>query len=230
MFGCAPHYARSSWSTTPTAEPFLIRFAVLSGPINHLKHLSSPERLPFSAAYLGSLALTLYFSIAVSFFLPPPPLALVSAFFDLDHSASLILGVLYLPLCKLLPWWRILRLTFRAGGRLCGLADRWRYAVQGACCRSRTININMIIFLKCEKWCDMRRRVPSASVEHYSDRFLLCNSFSLHWTAIRLNLKLRYCTTDMDTTRHPLHHHFPFSISCHRFTQSAAQQSQERSP
>ncbi|KAG8952311.1 protein transport protein sft2 [Tulasnella sp. 424] len=38
-------------------------FAVLSGPINHLKHLASPERLPFSAAYIGSLIATLYFSV-----------------------------------------------------------------------------------------------------------------------------------------------------------------------
>ncbi|KAI0632851.1 ER-to-golgi vesicle protein transport Sft2 [Trametes polyzona] len=38
-------------------------FAVLIGPINHIKHLFSKERLPFSAAYLGSLGLTLYFSL-----------------------------------------------------------------------------------------------------------------------------------------------------------------------
>ncbi|KIO27807.1 hypothetical protein M407DRAFT_243258 [Tulasnella calospora MUT 4182] len=38
-------------------------FAVLSGPINHLKHLVAPERLPFSAAYIGSLIATLYFSV-----------------------------------------------------------------------------------------------------------------------------------------------------------------------
>ncbi|KAG8931085.1 protein transport protein sft2 [Tulasnella sp. 419] len=38
-------------------------FAVLSGPINHLKHLASPERLPFSAAYIGSLIATIYFSV-----------------------------------------------------------------------------------------------------------------------------------------------------------------------
>ncbi|KAG9019605.1 protein transport protein sft2 [Tulasnella sp. 427] len=38
-------------------------FAVLSGPINHLKHLVAPERLPFSAAYIGSLVATLYFSV-----------------------------------------------------------------------------------------------------------------------------------------------------------------------
>ena len=31
-----------------------------------LKHITSAERLPFSLAYFGSLALTLYFSIGVS--------------------------------------------------------------------------------------------------------------------------------------------------------------------
>ncbi|KAF8523810.1 SFT2-domain-containing protein [Gautieria morchelliformis] len=38
-------------------------FAILSGPIAHLKHLFSKERLPFTFAYFSSLALTLYFSI-----------------------------------------------------------------------------------------------------------------------------------------------------------------------
>ncbi|KAI8972575.1 SFT2-domain-containing protein [Trametes punicea] len=38
-------------------------FAVLIGPINHIKHLLSKERLPFSFAYLASLGLTLYFSL-----------------------------------------------------------------------------------------------------------------------------------------------------------------------
>ncbi|KAH8115077.1 ER-to-golgi vesicle protein transport Sft2 [Phellopilus nigrolimitatus] len=38
-------------------------FSVLIGPINHIKHLFSKERLPFTFAYLSSLGLTLYFSI-----------------------------------------------------------------------------------------------------------------------------------------------------------------------
>ncbi|KAI0053473.1 ER-to-golgi vesicle protein transport Sft2 [Auriscalpium vulgare] len=38
-------------------------FSVLIGPINHLKHLISAERLPFSIAYLASLGLTLYFAL-----------------------------------------------------------------------------------------------------------------------------------------------------------------------
>jgi hypothetical protein len=45
-------------------------FAVLVGPINHLKHLVSKERLPFSAAYIVTLALTIYFSVSVSNLVP----------------------------------------------------------------------------------------------------------------------------------------------------------------
>ncbi|KAH8823870.1 SFT2-domain-containing protein [Flagelloscypha sp. PMI_526] len=40
-------------------------FSILIGPINHIKHLVSKERLPFTAIYFGSLAATLYFSIGV---------------------------------------------------------------------------------------------------------------------------------------------------------------------
>lgn len=43
----------------------MCRFAVLIGPVNHIKHLMSKERLPFSAAYLGSLGLTIYFAVGV---------------------------------------------------------------------------------------------------------------------------------------------------------------------
>ena len=41
---------------------------MLIGPINHIKHLVSKERLPFSIAYLTSLGLTLYFSLGVRSF------------------------------------------------------------------------------------------------------------------------------------------------------------------
>ncbi|TFK81934.1 ER-to-golgi vesicle protein transport Sft2 [Polyporus arcularius HHB13444] len=44
-------------------------FSVLIGPINHIKHLMSKERLPFSIAYLASLALTLYFSLGAHSYL-----------------------------------------------------------------------------------------------------------------------------------------------------------------
>ncbi|ORX39349.1 Got1/Sft2-like family-domain-containing protein [Kockovaella imperatae] len=42
---------------------FMLGFAILHGPWNHLKHITSSERLPFSLAYFGSLALTLVFAI-----------------------------------------------------------------------------------------------------------------------------------------------------------------------
>ncbi|KAJ7468618.1 Got1/Sft2-like family-domain-containing protein [Mycena latifolia] len=38
-------------------------FSVLIGPINHLKHLITAERLPFTAVYFSSLGLTLYFAM-----------------------------------------------------------------------------------------------------------------------------------------------------------------------
>ncbi|WWC72943.1 uncharacterized protein I206_106907 [Kwoniella pini CBS 10737] len=44
---------------------FMLGFAILHGPWNHLKHILSPERLPFSLAYFGSLGLTLFFAIGI---------------------------------------------------------------------------------------------------------------------------------------------------------------------
>jgi Got1/Sft2-like family len=41
------------------------RFSVLIGPINHMRHLITKERLPFSIAYLSSLGLTLYLALGV---------------------------------------------------------------------------------------------------------------------------------------------------------------------
>lgn len=57
---------------------FLISWAVLMGPWSYAKHLISGSRLPFTAAYFGSIALTLYFAIGVSALSPwsiyrPPP-------------------------------------------------------------------------------------------------------------------------------------------------------------
>lgn len=37
------------------------------GPITYARHLVSGPRLPFTAAYFGSIALTLYFAVGVSF-------------------------------------------------------------------------------------------------------------------------------------------------------------------
>ncbi|WWC63865.1 uncharacterized protein I303_106470 [Kwoniella dejecticola CBS 10117] len=44
---------------------FMLGFAILHGPWNHLKHILSPERLPFSLAYFGSLGLTLFFAVGI---------------------------------------------------------------------------------------------------------------------------------------------------------------------
>ncbi|KAG8215254.1 ER-to-golgi vesicle protein transport Sft2 [Butyriboletus roseoflavus] len=41
----------------------MVGFSVLIGPINHVKHLLSKERLPFSVIYFASLGLTLYFAL-----------------------------------------------------------------------------------------------------------------------------------------------------------------------
>ena len=41
-------------------------FSLLWGPTNHIKHLFSMERLPFTATYFGTMLATLYFSIWVS--------------------------------------------------------------------------------------------------------------------------------------------------------------------
>ncbi|CEQ42671.1 SPOSA6832_04506, partial [Sporobolomyces salmonicolor] len=45
---------------------FMVGFAILSGPVAHAKHLFSAERLPFTAAYFGSLFLTLFFALCVA--------------------------------------------------------------------------------------------------------------------------------------------------------------------
>jgi len=44
---------------------FLVSFAVLMGPMAYLQHLISAPRLPFTAAYFGSMGLTLYFAIGL---------------------------------------------------------------------------------------------------------------------------------------------------------------------
>lgn len=44
---------------------FLASWAVLMGPFTYIRHLLSGPRLPFTAAYFGSIALTLYFAVGV---------------------------------------------------------------------------------------------------------------------------------------------------------------------
>ncbi|KAJ3036819.1 protein transport protein sft2 [Rhizophlyctis rosea] len=40
-------------------------FAILKGPIAHIRHMCSVERLPFSLSYVGSMVLTLYFALGL---------------------------------------------------------------------------------------------------------------------------------------------------------------------
>ena len=44
---------------------FISSFAALQGPVTYVKHLLSGPRLPFTACYFGSMALTLYFTISL---------------------------------------------------------------------------------------------------------------------------------------------------------------------
>ncbi|TVY81574.1 Protein transport protein SFT2 [Lachnellula suecica] len=44
---------------------FLASWAAMMGPITYAQHLMSTPRLPFTAAYFGSIGLTLYFSLGL---------------------------------------------------------------------------------------------------------------------------------------------------------------------
>lgn len=55
--------AKFATSITLGSILVMLGFMILIGPMNQIKHLISPERLPFSAAYIGSLVLTIYFSM-----------------------------------------------------------------------------------------------------------------------------------------------------------------------
>ncbi|TGZ77541.1 SFT2 domain protein [Ascodesmis nigricans] len=44
---------------------FLASWAILQGPVTYATHLLSAPRLPFTAAYFGTIILTLYFSIGI---------------------------------------------------------------------------------------------------------------------------------------------------------------------
>ncbi|KAI8445197.1 Got1/Sft2-like family-domain-containing protein [Phakopsora pachyrhizi] len=48
---------------------FMAGFVVLQGPLAHLKHVLSKDRLPFTISYLGSLVATLYFAIGLHSYL-----------------------------------------------------------------------------------------------------------------------------------------------------------------
>jgi hypothetical protein len=44
---------------------FLAAWSVMMGPMQYIQHLVSGPRLPFTAAYFGSIALTLFFSLGL---------------------------------------------------------------------------------------------------------------------------------------------------------------------
>ncbi|KAI5117274.1 hypothetical protein M0805_001004 [Coniferiporia weirii] len=69
----------------------MVGFAVLIGPINHLKHLFSKERLPFTLAYVASLGLTIYFSVGSKSYFG----ALISAIVQVVALVSYVLA--YFP-------------------------------------------------------------------------------------------------------------------------------------
>ncbi|PAV15617.1 ER-to-golgi vesicle transport Sft2 [Pyrrhoderma noxium] len=55
-------------------------FSILIGPVNHIKHLFSKERLPFTFAYFCSLGLTLYFSVGAKSYTGSLIFAIVQVF------------------------------------------------------------------------------------------------------------------------------------------------------
>ncbi|KAL2832060.1 Got1/Sft2-like family-domain-containing protein [Aspergillus cavernicola] len=71
---------------------FLLSWAVLMGPMTYAKHLISGSRLPFTAAYFGSIAMTLYFAVGLHSTL----LTLISSIFQL--AALLWYIVSYFPM------------------------------------------------------------------------------------------------------------------------------------
>lgn len=45
---------------------FIASWAFLMGPYQYATHLMSGSRLPFTAAYFGSIVMTIYFAVGVS--------------------------------------------------------------------------------------------------------------------------------------------------------------------
>ncbi|KAN0065369.1 Protein transport protein sft2 [Thecaphora frezii] len=71
---------------------FMVGFSLLSGPLAHLKHILSKERLPFSFAYFGSLALTMYFALGPRSMLPTLIAAMVQVGALLTYLAAYFPG------------------------------------------------------------------------------------------------------------------------------------------
>ncbi|KAK2752834.1 protein transport protein sft2 [Onygenales sp. PD_40] len=84
---------------------FLTSWAILMGPVVYIKHLVSGARLPFTAAYFISIALTLYFALG----LHSTILTLISSIFQL--VALIWYLVSYFPMGS-----TGLRLAARVGG------------------------------------------------------------------------------------------------------------------
>lgn len=87
-------------------------FAVLRGPYEQLKHMFSMQRLPFTSAYLGSMALTLYAALIVKSYLLVMLCAVVQAGSLAHYLLSYIPGGA--PLFKLAA-----RGIVRAGSACC---------------------------------------------------------------------------------------------------------------
>ncbi|KAM0747864.1 SFT2-domain-containing protein [Meredithblackwellia eburnea MCA 4105] len=90
---------------------FMVGFAILQGPVAHLKHIVSAERLPFTGAYVGSLALTLYFAMVRQSYLPTLVCGIIQC------AALISYFVAYFP-----GGWQTLsfgsRMAMRAGGSM----------------------------------------------------------------------------------------------------------------
>ena len=68
-FGWLTHWPIGRWSIGSVL--FLASWAVLMGPIIYVKHLISEPRLPFTAAYFGSIGMTLFSAIGVCALVTP---------------------------------------------------------------------------------------------------------------------------------------------------------------
>ena len=50
---------------TMSSVMFMASFGLLKGPMAHLRSMLAPDRLPFTGAYVGSMALTLYAALVI---------------------------------------------------------------------------------------------------------------------------------------------------------------------
>lgn len=71
---------------------FLASFAAVMGPWAYVQHLASTPRLPFTAAYFGSIGLTLYFSLGVSHSECLPPTAYTDSIPASQYHSHPVLG------------------------------------------------------------------------------------------------------------------------------------------